>query len=81
MALVDDDPRWSELRSQYDLVSMAARVAWEALVAAYKPTLDETGLPSAELLAQYRNASALRQAAEQALLAYLHERHGAPPIL
>jgi hypothetical protein len=70
----EDDPLWSELRQQHEMLSMAALVAWEALLAAYKPALAGAGEPSPELLAQYRNATALKQAAEQAMLAYLERQ-------
>jgi len=72
---VDARQRWSDLLAHHDVASMAATVAWEALVAAYKPSLEGTGTPSRALLDQYRAASALKAAAEQLLVDYLKERH------
>ena len=35
-----DDPQWSELMVRYDMLQAAARLAWEALLAAYKTGAD-----------------------------------------
>ena len=66
------DDRWRDLLAQYELVQMAAGLALQALIEAYKPQpdgmIDE---PSPEVLQRYRRACALRVVAEQALLEFV----------
>jgi hypothetical protein len=66
------DRDWHDLLQQYELVQMASALAFQALLDAYKPTPDGLiAAPSPEVLMRYRNASALRAAAEQALLSFI----------
>jgi hypothetical protein len=70
------DDRWRDLLAQYELVQMAAGLALQALIEAYKPRPD--GMikdPPPEVLQRYRRACALRVVAEQALLDFV-ESHG-----
>jgi hypothetical protein len=72
------DDRWRDLLAQYELVQMAAGLALQALVEAYKPRPD--GMisdPPPEVLRRYRKACALRVVAEQALFDFV-ESHGRP---
>jgi len=59
------------LLARYDFVQAAARLAWEALLAAYKPSADGLIDPPAELLDRYQQAAAVRHAAELALFRYI----------
>lgn len=66
------DDRWRDLLAQYELVQMAAGLALQALIEAYKPRPD--GMindPPPEVLQRYRRACALRVVAEQALLEFV----------
>ena len=72
------DDRWRDLLAQYELVQMAAGLALQALIEAYKPRPD--GMvddPSPDVLQRYRKACALRVVAEQQLLDFVesHARH------
>ncbi len=70
-----DGDNWRELVAQYELVQMATGLAFQALVEAYRPGPDgHISEPPAELLMRYKNACALRMAAEQALLRLLESR-------
>ena len=62
-----DDQQWTELLARCDLLQVAAKLAWEALLEAYKPSADGAVNPPPELLERYQQAAALRQAAEFAL--------------
>ena len=66
-----DDPQWIELLERYGLLQAAARLAWEALLEAYKPSADGMVSPPPELLERYQQAAAMRQAAELALFNYI----------
>ena len=66
------DDRWRDLLAQYELVQMAAGLAFQALIAAYKPRPDAMiEEPSPEVLLRYKKACALRIVAEQALLDFV----------
>jgi hypothetical protein len=67
-----DDQQWIALLARYDLLQAAARLAWEALLEAYKPSADGLIDPSAELLERYQQAVAVRQAAELALFRHVN---------
>jgi hypothetical protein len=66
-----EDQQWTELLARYDLLQAAARLAWEALLEAYKPSADGFVDRPPELLERYQQASALRQAAEFALYRHI----------
>ena len=66
-----DDGQWTELLARYDLLQAAARISWEALLEAYKPSIDGSINPPLELLERYQQAAALRQAAEFALFKHI----------
>jgi hypothetical protein len=66
-----DDQQWHGLLARYDLLQAAARLAWEALLEAYKPGADGTINPPAELLDRYAQACAVREVAEMALFNYI----------
>ena len=68
------DQQWQELLERCDTLQLAVRIAWEALLEAYKPSPDGFVNPPPELLERYYKASALRQAAELALFSYTHQR-------
>jgi len=67
----EDDPQWIELLERYGLLQAAARLAWEALLEAYRPSADGLVSPPPELLERYQQAAALRHAAELALFNYI----------
>jgi len=66
-----DDQQWTELLARSDLLQAAARLAWEALLEAYRPADDGLVIPPPELLERYQQAAALRRAAEFALLKHI----------
>lgn len=49
-------------------------MAWRALLEAYKRSSDGAVRPDSEAMVLYKNASALRLAAEQALIKYLESQ-------
>ena len=67
------DQQWQELLERCDMLQLAVRIAWEALLEAYKPSSDGFVNPPPELLERYYKASALRQAAELALFNYMQK--------
>jgi hypothetical protein len=69
----EDDLEWWELKARFDTLQLAAKIAWEALLEAYKPSADGTVNPPTELLERYQQAAALRQAAELALFRYFQK--------
>jgi hypothetical protein len=68
-----DEHQWRELMARYDVLQLAAKVAWEALLEAYKPAADGSVNPPQELLDRYQQAAALRHAAEVALFSYIQK--------
>lgn len=66
-----EDTTWRALLAQHEMVQAAMRFAWSALIEAYQPGLDGHIVPDPELVARYREASALLRAAERALLTYI----------
>ena len=66
-----------DLWAQCDVVNGASLIAWQALIDAYRPLPSEHEMPVAELLIRYRNANALRIAAERTLLERIGGRHDA----
>ena len=66
-AVTDDDQQWTTLLARYDSLQAAARLAWQSLLEAYKPSADGTIDPPPELIERYQQAAALRHAAEVAL--------------
>ena len=65
----DDD--WAKLLEQHELLQTASMVALQALLRAYRPTAEGGMQVDLEALRHYQNASALRIAAEAALVRYL----------
>jgi hypothetical protein len=66
-----NDQQWTELLARYDLLQAAARISWQALLEAYKPSADGSIDPPLELLERYQQAAALRQVAEFALFNHI----------
>jgi hypothetical protein len=75
----EGDEQWSEVVARYDVLQAAATFAWQALLDANKPSPAGSIDPQPELLLRYRNLSAMRMAAEQAMLAYSASREAGPP--
>ena len=65
------DATWRALLAQHEMVQAATRFAWNALVDAYHPGADGHITPDPDLVARYREASALLRAAERALLTFI----------
>jgi len=75
------DADWRGLLDKYDALDAAALIAWTALVDAYKSNANGDIVPTAELLATYEMAKAMRVAAEQALLSFMQQRGVGPPFI
>lgn len=67
----EQDGDWVKLLEQHELLQAASTVALQALLRAYRPTADGGMQVDPEALMRYQNASALRMAAEAALVSYL----------
>ena len=67
------DEEWSALLAKYDLLNAACMVAWQALVAAYRPKPNGCTEPSPELMRRYKEASTVRMAAERRLLLFVRD--------
>jgi hypothetical protein len=71
--------RWRDLLAQYELVQMAAGLAFQALIEAYKPRPDGMiDQPPADALLRYKKACALRVVAEQRLLDFVESNARSP---
>ncbi|HEU5295696.1 MAG TPA: hypothetical protein VFU71_13005 [Burkholderiaceae bacterium] len=69
---------WCELLDKYDALDAATLIAWVALLDAYKANAKGHVVPTAQPLAAYEKAKALRIAAEQALLSFM-QQYGVRP--
>lgn len=69
-----EDEEWRTLLAHHEMLQAAVSVAWNALLAAYRPTADGGIAVDNEALIRYQKASALRLNAEAALLQHLKSK-------